>query len=457
MEFIPQNVRFASAKLSGYSRNRFKIMPTGSSEASAGRQSIFNLPENALIDTHSLRLHFTVTTTGGSAGVGPTVVYARLPADASSLVQRLNVSINGASVQNQTSEYNSVCRVLKLAGGSSRDRDGSVDRAVSHGAISSADANETASLIISEWHGILNEASTRFWPTNALGAVQLEMTWADNSVLVPKETAKGFAAGNGGNLSADAITAAAQISYTVSGLYMTVDTIQFGDGMYDQLLRKRLSEEPYISIHFRDYFTFSHDGIDSDSKSIRFAVSASSIDKIYTSFRNGSYRSVGIRGHTLLDSQFSDAICSNYFRFRSYDSQTTRAGSLKMQYQINNTPHPTYDMNVPEALCDLAYVNDKIGPGAPGIMQTSIQSFNDGLFVCPLTLSHPAGNMVAQLGYDSRGVSSQMEFKFSGMAVPATSDALTAAQQVASISAFTIVQVTSELRLSLGREVVVAH
>lgn len=454
MEFIPQNVRLASAKLSGYSRNRFKIMPTGSSEASAGRQSIFNLPENALIDTHSLRLHFTVTTTGGAVTTSgtTTTVYARLPADASSLIQRLNVSINGVCVQNQSSEYNSVCRVLKLAGGSSRDRDGSVDRAVSHGAISGVDENETASLIISEWHGILNESSTRFWPTNALGAVQLEMTWADNSVLVPKQDSLGFASGN--NLSGDGRAAAAQISYTVSGLYMTVDTIQFGDGIYDQLLRKRLSEESYVPIAFRDYFTFSHDGINSDAQSLRFAVSASSIDKIFTTFRNGNYRSVGTRGHTLVDQVFSDALCSNYFRFRSFDSQTTRAGTLKMQYQINNTPHPTYEMNVPEALCDLAYVNDKIGPGASGIMQTSMQSFNDGLFVCPLTLSHPAGGIVGQMGYDSRGVTSQMEFKFSGMVVP-TASADT--QEVASVSAFTVVQVTSELRLSLGREVVVAH
>ena len=195
MEFIPQNVRFASAKLSGYSRNRFKIMPTGSSEASAGRQTIFNLPENALIDTSSLRLHCTVTTKGATES--GTTVYARLPADGSSLIQRLNVSINGVAVQNQSSEYNSVCRLLKLAGGSDRNRDGSVDRAVSHGAIISEDADETASLIISEWHGILNESSTRFWPTNALGAVQLEMTWADNAVLVPKETGMGFDAGSG--------------------------------------------------------------------------------------------------------------------------------------------------------------------------------------------------------------------------------------------------------------------
>ena len=111
-------------------------------------------------------------------------------------------------------------------------------------------------------------------------------------------------------------------------------------------------------------------------------------------------------------------------------------------------------MNVPEALCDLAYTNDKVGPSSAGILQTSIQSFNDGLFVCPLTLCHPAGNMIAQLGYDSRGVSSQAEFLFSGMVVP-TASADT--QQTASVSAFVVVEVTSMLMLSLGREVVVAH
>lgn len=62
--------------------------------------------------------------------------------------------------------------------------------------------------------------------------------------------------------------------------------------------------------------------------------------------------------------------------------------------------------------------------------------------------------MIGQMGYDSRGVTSQMEFTFTGMSVPSADSGT---QQTGSVSAFTVVQVTSELRLSLGREVVVAH
>jgi hypothetical protein len=60
-----------SQKLSGMSRNRFKIMPLGSRSATAGTTTNFALPENALIDTASIRVHANVTTTGGSAGAGP--------------------------------------------------------------------------------------------------------------------------------------------------------------------------------------------------------------------------------------------------------------------------------------------------------------------------------------------------------------------------------------------------
>eukprot|EP00966_Prymnesium_polylepis_P170900 3950333-Prymnesium_polylepis.1 len=171
-----------SQKLSGMSRNRFKIMPLGSRTATAGTTTNWALPENALIDTASIRVHAFCSTTGASAGAGPTVVY----------------------------ECNTLCAVLKNAGGTSKDRDSSYDRSVCHGAIDgSADANEDVSVIIDFPAGALSQNSTRFWPTQALGSLTIECVWADNNVLVAKE--------HGGevgvaDLTADAKTAAANIN-----------------------------------------------------------------------------------------------------------------------------------------------------------------------------------------------------------------------------------------------------
>ena len=65
--------------------------------------------------------------------------------------------LNGVQLQQGAAEYNTICRMLKI-GRSSRDKDGSTDRALSHGAISMSDA----SVVVSDWKGFLGESSTRF-------------------------------------------------------------------------------------------------------------------------------------------------------------------------------------------------------------------------------------------------------------------------------------------------------
>lgn len=450
--FIPQNVRFMAQKLSGYSRNRFKIMPLGARTASAGTNSNFALPENCLLDTASIRLHANVVTTGGSAGAGPTVVYGKLPQDAVSLVQRLNVSLNGISIMNSgVSEYNSLCKLLKNAGGSSRDRDSTYDRAVSHGGIDgTTDANEDVSVVIQFPAGALSENSTRFWPTMALGSLTIECQWADNSVLVPKMATQNVGAGD---LTADGITAAAAISYTVSDLYMTVDTISLPT--YDEMLRQRLASEAYLGIFVKSYYTFSKDGIAAGANTadtMVFSLSSSSIDRIIGTHRNGSYRTTGVRGWALTD-QLGDAYVGNYFRFLSLDSSTTKAGSLAHQFQLNNTPMPTYKANVMESLADLAYSVDKVSQKDSGMICSSIPAFHEGLYACPLLLAHPTGQ-VLPAGFDSRGVASQGQWEVTGATVPA---AVPGAQQVGTVSSFIAVECTEEIRFSLGREVIHVH
>eukprot|EP00966_Prymnesium_polylepis_P156762 3622169-Prymnesium_polylepis.1 len=160
--------------MAGYSRNRFKVMPLGSRTASGGTTTHWALPENALIDTSSIRVHANITTTG--ATVGGLTVYGKLPQDSVSLVGRLNVAVNGVSIMNSgVSEYNTLCKVLKNCGGSNRDRDGSYNRSVCHGSIDgSTEGNEDVSVIIDFPAGALSQNSTRFWPTQALGSLSIE-------------------------------------------------------------------------------------------------------------------------------------------------------------------------------------------------------------------------------------------------------------------------------------------
>ena len=85
MDHVPNNMRMAAAKMSNYSRNRFRLETTSNDTAKAGRIITVNLPEGgAICDLKSFKMHMDVAT--NSATVGSTTVYGHLPADAASLI-----------------------------------------------------------------------------------------------------------------------------------------------------------------------------------------------------------------------------------------------------------------------------------------------------------------------------------------------------------------------------------
>ena len=85
MDVVPQEVRFAAANLAAFSRNRLKLETAGATSASAGNIVTVTLPENAVIDLKSFKVHMRLTTTSENAGA--TQVFTKLPADVSSLIR----------------------------------------------------------------------------------------------------------------------------------------------------------------------------------------------------------------------------------------------------------------------------------------------------------------------------------------------------------------------------------
>ena len=149
-DHIPKDVIYAAKRMSNYNRNRFRLETVSAETSGPGRIVTCNLPENATLDMRSFKFHCDVLTDSQTESAA--VVRGRLPADASSLISRVEVYINGIQVMGSLSEYGTAARMLKI-GRSNRDRDGSIDRSLSHGAVVSADAVEDVSLVISDlWH-----------------------------------------------------------------------------------------------------------------------------------------------------------------------------------------------------------------------------------------------------------------------------------------------------------------
>ena len=104
MDHIPNNMRLAAAKISNYARNRFRLEVSSNDTAKAGRIVTVNLPEGgAICDLKSFKMHMDVATT--QATVGGRTVYGRLPADASSLISRVEVYLNGIQLQRLVSRW----------------------------------------------------------------------------------------------------------------------------------------------------------------------------------------------------------------------------------------------------------------------------------------------------------------------------------------------------------------
>jgi hypothetical protein len=455
-KFLPENVRYIVDSMSQYSRNRFRLETVSAETASAGRIITVNLPEGACLDMKSFRLHYDVATQDATSG-GATC-YAKLPNDAAqTLIQRVEVNLNGVAIQQGAQEWNTLYQMKKLSK-SCIDRNASVDRAVAHAEIDSSDATEPdETLVVQDWCGFLNENSTRFLSTDVWGQIQVRITLAPNSVLVPKIAGVNM----GTNLAnADQVAAAAAISYSISNIFFTIDSVSLNP-IYNEMLRQRLSSDEYLPLNYKEYYTFSLDNITAGQSTPRFSLSSGSIDALHGVYRDSNYQTTGVVPKSLTDggvgvSQF----IANALRFRSYNNfgggSALLDGSLRFNWSVNNVQMPQYRATLSDALCDVNYQPDKVGMDAEGTLVCSKSSFNDGKFLCSQKLNHPTRyGCGVQSGFNSRGINTMMTWNVSGQLVPAASPAPGGSGETGVVSAFVVVETTAQVRAGVGKNIAV--
>ena len=183
MSYSPSLIYFLD-RLSGFSTNIFKLMPSGSDTSGPNSITRITLPANALLNTRSFKLHFTASTVATLSTGG------RLPADLSTLVERVEVSAGGVQLSQGTNFYNTLVNAKAAIQGSRCDsvtghseivRDNTFDGSV----IAAADGTDELYTdgtphVIDKWEGFLNSGEPKILDASVLPDLVVSIYWASN-------------------------------------------------------------------------------------------------------------------------------------------------------------------------------------------------------------------------------------------------------------------------------------
>ena len=143
MEVVPKEVAFAAAKLDAFNRNRYRIETTGATTAGPSSIVTINLPDAAVLDLRTFRVHMDVLTTAAAGATAQ--VRAKCP-HASDLIANMEVYMGGVQIQQGIAEYNTATRMFKIPT-VSFDRRHSVDALLHNGVMHTNDAVDDLSIV----------------------------------------------------------------------------------------------------------------------------------------------------------------------------------------------------------------------------------------------------------------------------------------------------------------------
>lgn len=388
---LPPNVSYFMSRLQGVSTSHFKIFPQNSGSQSANKILRFELPSNTLLNLKSCRMLFNVTTTSTN-----TTTASRLPPDTRSFIDRMAVYMGGVLVQNSFSNYNILVHAKKALG-ADRCSDSTLthqeivrDKSYHSGATIGINESYTTAdvqLAIVDWESFLGSAEPSIIDTGLFPQITIEITLADN-VVCPAFTcadpyvAIGLAATNvtGGIAAPPASSQSA--SYSLDNITMQVEVLGMASSVLDEVVAQRISQVGYLSIPFKQYFSFSS----SHSNTSRFNVNSASWDRLWVAWRDASGNSpaapVVASGYKLAGAFTSTASAAGtagganqlaftigqdigkpqydiggsldtnkekylarYFRFQEHNNGS---GASNYQLQINSANYPAYKLTIPE-------------------------------------------------------------------------------------------------------------
>jgi hypothetical protein len=454
----------------GVSTSHFKIFPQNSGSQGANKIIRFELPSNTLLSLKSCRMMFNITTTSTSA-----VAQARLFGDTRSVIDRMAIYMGGVLVQNSFSNYNvlvhakkalgadrcsdttlthpEICRAVSYHDGTVFDAGGTAVEA-RHESYSSLDKQ----LAIVDWESFLGTAQPDIIDTGLFPQITIEITLADNVILPQCVWAANTTLALATNATTGGIAAvgAGTASYTMDNITMQVEVLGMASSVLDEVVAQRVSQVGYLSIPFKNYFSFSS----SHSSTSRFNVNSASWDRLWVAWRdpNGGAVSgaVPVSGYKLAGAFAGATSGASTTTVAIGVPQYDSGGSLdtnkekyvarafnfvepllsgqtvsNYQLQINSANYPAYKLTVPEAYAltmNSIDVYDKT-------RVMSLDQYRDNFFVHCYRFCLPESDYSRlSSGLDTRATSAQC--------------ALVTENVTNSVPCFIFAEVTSELRVA---------
>ena len=472
---LPSNLSFFMSRMQGVSTSHFKINPQTSGDVGANRILRFEVPSNTIVNFRSLRLFMNVECTNST-----TTKATSLPPDFSSLIERVSVYIGGVLVANGFNGYNTLVHAKAALQGSKCGPLGHPEMVrqkryhsfLNSGKVNDALSDNTADtcletyagdsagndyFCIDNFEGLLGTIEPQNLDTGLIGTVVIEIALADNTVcsvsasraLPAAQTTDVYSVT--GTAGFDfALGTPGTPSYTLKNINMQVEVLSLATNVLDTIVEQRIGQIGYLSLPFKNYFSFSN----THDSSTRFNVNSASWDRVWFAFRDTGFANVNppvrVKGYKVADATLTtigipeydaggtlntnaEKYKPTYFNFREIKATPTTATTY--QLQVNSASVPNYKLSAPELLAlsmnslDYYDKNHKL----------TLHQYKCNYFVGCMRLCLPDSDY-SRLGsgVDCRGVSSSCSLNTTGLS---------------SCNLTIFCECTSELRIGAGRQI----
>ena len=458
------------SKMEGISVQTFRIEPTNTTDAVAGRKVSFALPSSALLNMRTLTFHAGADANQTASAGG------RLP-KFSGLIDRVELQAGGQMISQGMNQLNTF---LELRDGLCEMN--SADMVLGHPLV--VRSNSYVDGFGSAGTSFISTTGNESYPT-ASGAAQfafkdfpfaqscepaiqnmsilpdciLNIYLAGNEVL---GSAAGVAlSGTGSTDITDAGTATA--SFKLYNMHLTVEAIGIASSVYDQVIANEIASAGYVTTNFKNYFSFS----DTHSGSTKFSIATQSLDRLWISTRATGYDTSqlisAVKGYKVSGGFVASASAGSptldvgrplydiggasdtnkelyktaYFNFSEVANRTSASVAPTFQLQLNGSYTPSFLATVEEMWQVTKNSVPKYHKGMP--LYITLDQFRNNYFGFCVRLNLPSDDVRVASGLDTRSVALQGYINSKGL--------------LSTTNMMVFAEATSSLRCGVARQI----